>query len=258
MNTDILAKYFGLDGKVALITGSSRGIGYAIAEGLAGAGAHVVLNSRVEADLVAAERRLVEQGLSASHAVFDVTDQAAVRSAVEAVAAEYGRLDIAIGNAGRTLRKPFAETTAKAWADNNALILDACFYLASAVLPHMERLGEGRIIFTGSQLDRVSRPTTSAYTAAKAAVSGLARGIAVELGRRNITCNVLAPGVIATEMTAPILDPEFLAWVGERAPMGRVGRPEDLVGAVLMLAGPGGGYCNGSVVVVDGGLTINA
>ncbi len=257
MNLDILAKYFDLEGKVALVTGSSRGIGYAIAEGVAAAGAHVVLNSRVEADLVAAERRLVAQGLSASHTVFDVTDEAAVRAAVDAVNTEYGRLDIAIGNAGRTLRKPFAETTAKDWADNNALILDACFYLARAALPHMERLGEGRIIFTGSMLDRISRPTTAAYSAAKAAVSGLARGLAVEVGRRGITCNVLAPGVIATEMTAPILDAAFLAWVGERAPMGRVGRPEDLVGAVLMLAGPGGGYCNGSVVVVDGGLTIN-
>jgi gluconate 5-dehydrogenase len=247
---------FSLDGQVALVTGSSRGLGFAMAEALAAHGALVVLNGRDPAALAARVEELLARGLRAEAAPFDVTDGAAATTAVRAVAERHGRLDILVNNAGIQHRAPLLEWADADWERVLGANLSACFRLGRAVAEVMLTQGSGRIINTGSVIAILARPTVHAYVAAKAGLHGLTRSMAAELGRLGVTVDAIAPGYFATEMnTALLADLEFTAWVEQRTPLGRWAKPEEIGGAVVFLAARAGAYVNGHVLAVDGGLS---
>jgi gluconate 5-dehydrogenase len=247
---------FSLDGRTALVTGASRGLGLAMAEGLAEAGATVFLNGRHADTLEAAARKLRDRGIKAEIAPFDVTDHAASHAAVEAIVARMGRLDIVIANAGHTHRAPLPEWTLQAWDRIIAADVTACFFLAQQAAAAMRRHGYGRIIFTTSISAMRGRATIHGYVAAKSALVGIARSLAAELGADGITCNAIAPGFFETEMTAGLLEnPDFVAFVNSRTALRRWGKPRDLAGIAVLLASEAGAYITGQDIAVDGGFT---
>lgn len=250
---------FSLAGKVILITGASRGLGWAMAQAMSAAGGHVVLNGRDPKTLETRAARLRKTGSEVSIAAFDVTDEAAGARAIADIAAEHGSLDVLVANAGIQHREALEDFTTEDFKQVVDTNLTACFTLARAAAAQMRRRGAGRIIMTASIMGQVARPTISAYTAAKGGVMALVKALAVELGPEGITCNAIAPGFIATEMTMALLEnEEFNAWVESRTPLGRWGRPEEIAGAAVFLASPAGAYVNGHVLNVDGGMVINA
>jgi gluconate 5-dehydrogenase len=249
---------FSLSGQVVLVTGASRGLGFAMAEAMAEAGALVVLNGREPATLATAAESLHARGLRAETAAFDVTDFAACAREVAAIGARHGRLDTVVLNAGVNHRKPLLEWQTEDFLRVLNINLIACFVLAREAARVMLPRGAGRIIFTGSIMGIVARPTVHAYAAAKAGLGGMAKTLAVELAPKGITVNVICPGFFDTEMNAPLTqNPEFDAWVKTRCPQGRWARPEEIGGAAVFLASQAGSYVTGHMLVVDGGLSIN-
>lgn len=248
---------FSLEGKVALITGSGQGIGLALAEGLAGAGAHVVLNGRNRAKLEAARDVIAASGRKVSIAPFDVTDHAAVEAGIAAIEAEVGPIDILINNAGMQKRAPFTEFPVDGWHEVMATNLHSVFYVAQAVTRRMVPRGRGKVVNIGSVMSELGRASIVPYTASKGAVKMMTRGLAAELGKHNIQVNAIGPGYFATEINkALIADEAFSAWVSSRTPAGRWGETKELVGAAIFLSSEASNYVNGHLLMVDGGMTV--
>jgi len=247
---------FDLKHKVALVTGASRGLGWAMAESLARAGAHVVLNSRDGAALAARVAQLQAQGLSGEACAFDVTDTAAAEFCVADIATRHGRFDILVANAGINHRAPitgFALADFQRVMDTN---LTSVWVLCRAAAQQMAPRRRGRIIMTGSISAINARATVSAYVASKGAVHALTRQLAVELAPDQVTVNCIAPGFFATEMNTPLLEnQEFNDWVCRRTPAGRWGELGEIGPAAVFLASDEASYVSGLVLTVDGGFT---
>jgi gluconate 5-dehydrogenase len=248
---------FDLSGKVALVTGAYRGLGFAIAQGLARAGASVVLNGRRIQAVEPAARALTAQSLKASTAIFDVTDRDAVRAAVTAIESEHGRIDVLVNNAGIQRRGALAGFSQEDWDDIIATNLTAPFVVSQAVLPGMIARKSGKIVHIASLMSELARPSVVPYTAAKGGVRQLTRGMAVELAPHNIQVNAIAPGYFATEMNRALIDDaEFNAWVCKRTPAGRWGQPDELAGTAVFLASSASNYITGQLLIVDGGMSV--
>ena len=249
----IVVANFDLSGRLALVTGSSRGLGLAIARGLALAGASVLLHGRDVARLKECAESLPN---TAGFLAFDVSDTEATHDAFARIKAEHGRLDILVNNAGVIPRKPLLDTTDADWAaviDSN---LSAYFRMAREAARLMVPAKRGRIIMVSSIMGFVSRPTIPGYITAKSGLHGMTRALAVELAPHGITVNALAPGFFPTDATEVLhKNPDFNALVSTRAPMARWGDPHELEGPVVFLASDASSYMTGHVLVVDGGLT---
>lgn len=248
---------FRLDGKVALVTGSTRGIGWAIARAMAEAGAHVVINGRAVEAVTDRVAELERAGLSASGAAFDVVHVEAARVAVDELATSAGRLDVLVNNAGIQHRAPLAEFEQSDFDAVLAANLRAPFALAQAAAAHMVAARRGRIVNIGSTMGQIARPGVVAYVTSKTGIVGLTRALGVELAASGVTCNSIAPGYIATEMNAALLaDTEFSAMVERRTPAARWGRPEEIAAAAVFFASDEASFVTGQTLLVDGGLTM--
>jgi gluconate 5-dehydrogenase len=247
---------FDLKGKVALVTGASRGLGWAMAKSLAEAGAHVVLNARDAKALAARVAELKAGGLSCEAAAFDVNDTPAAEHCIVDIAARHGRFDVLLANAGINVRSPitdFAQEDFQRVMDTN---FTSVWVLCKAAAREMLPRQRGRIIVTGSMSAINARPGISAYVASKGAVHSLTKQLAVELAPHKITVNCIAPGFFATEMNAPLIgDTNFNAWVCKRTPMGRWGALKEIGPAAVFLASDEASYVSGLIMTVDGGFT---
>jgi gluconate 5-dehydrogenase len=246
------ASLFDLSGRRALITGSSQGIGLALARGLAEAGASVVLNGRDPEKLAAVAAEIP----GAAQLGFDVTDHAAVVEAIDAAEAADGPIDILVNNAGRQHRAPLEEFPPEAFAQLLATNITGVFNVAQACARHMLPRGRGKIVNIASVNAALARATIAPYTATKGAVANLTKGMAADWARHGLNCNAIAPGYMRTPLNEPLWsDPAFNEWLERRTPAGRWGTSEELVGACVFLASDAASFVNGHVLYVDGGLT---
>jgi gluconate 5-dehydrogenase len=252
MSTDL----FKLDGRVALVTGSSQGIGYSIAKGLAQAGAHVVLNGRDKEKLAAARDQLAALGLQISVAPFDVVDQRDVIAAVDVIEERVGPIDILVNNAGTQKRGAFVDYDREDWDHIISTNLSSVFVVAQAVTRKMVPRGRGKIINIASVMSELGRATIAAYTASKGGVKMLTRSLAAELGKHNIQVNAIGPGYFITELNKALVEDEaFSTWLKARTPAGRWGDTDELIGAAVFLSSRASDYVSGHLLMVDGGLT---
>ena len=246
-------KLFDLTGRLALITGSSRGIGRAIAEGYLAAGARVIINGR-DKDAVAAA--VTALGSSALAAPFDVTSSAGVEAAVEKIEKDVGPIDILVNNAGMTKRMPFTELPEADWRQIMATNLDSVFFVTQSVARRMIPRARGKIVNICSVMSELGRPTIAPYTASKGAVKMLTKSMCAEFARHGITANGISPGYFGTELNQALMaDEKFSAWVCARTPAGRWGKVEELQGAAIFLASDASSFVNGHILFVDGGMT---
>jgi len=257
-----MANNFSLEGKVALITGASYGIGYAIAKGLAAAGATIVFNDLKQEFVDKGLASYEKDGIKAHGYVCDVTDEDAVNAFVAQVEREIGTIDILVNNAGIIKRIPMIEMTAAEFRQVIDVDLNAPFIVSKAVIPGMIKKGAGKIINICSMMSEFGRETVSAYASAKGGLKMLTRNIASEYGQYNIQCNGIGPGYIATPQTAPLREPQadgskhpFDTFITEtKTPAGRWGDPEDLAGPAVFLASTASDFVNGQILYVDGGI----
>jgi gluconate 5-dehydrogenase len=243
---------FDIGGQTALVTGSSRGIGLALARGLAEAGCTVVLNGR-DPDRLAEAADAIP---GTRTAVFDVTDGPAVAAGIADVEERVGPLDILVNNAGMQLRAPLLEFTDTDWHRILNTNLTSAFLVGRETARYMTARGHGKIVNICSLQSEVVRPGIAPYAATKGALKMLTKGMCADWGPHGVQVNGLGPGYIETELTRPLVDDEeFSGWVRRRTPAGRWGRTEDLVGGVLFLASPAADFVSGQVLYVDGGMT---
>ena len=247
---------FSLAGKCALITGSSQGIGFALARGMAKAGAMIVLNGRDGAKLDTAAASLRETGAEVATLAFDATDGAAVRAAIDGLEADTGAVDILVNNAGMQHRAPLEEFPAEAFERLLQTNIASVFHVGQSVARHMIGRGRGKIINIASVQTSLARPGIAPYTATKGAVGNLTKGMATDWARHGLQCNAIAPGYFDTPLNAALVaDPDFSGWLSKRTPAGRWGDVEELVGAAIFLSSDASSFVNGHTLYVDGGIT---
>ena len=243
---------FSLKGKRALITGSSQGIGFALAKGLAAAGADVVLNGRDAAKLAEAGAQIA----GAKVLAFDATDHAAVRAAIDGFEANIGAIDILVNNAGMQHRSALEDFPAEAFERLLQTNIASVFHVGQAVARHMIARKAGKIINIASVQTALARPGIAPYTATKGAVGNLTKGMATDWAKYGLQCNAIAPGYFDTPLNAALVaDQDFSAWLEKRTPAGRWGKVEELVGACVFLASAASSFVNGHILYVDGGIT---
>ena len=252
---------FSLEGKVALVTGASHGIGFAIAEAFAAAGATICFNCSNEESRVRAIKAYNEKGIDVHGYVCDVCDEEAVKALVAQIKEEVGVIDILVNNAGIIKRIPMVEMTAEEFRKVVDVDLNAPFIVSKAVIPGMIEKGHGKIINICSMMSELGRETVSAYAAAKGGLKMLTRNICSEYGKYNIQCNGIGPGYIATSQTAPLRERQpdgsrhpFDQFIVSKTPADRWGVVEDLMGPAVFLASDASDFVNGHVLYVDGGI----
>lgn len=256
-----IMKSFSLEGKVALVTGAAYGIGYAIAEAYAKAGAKIAFNCRKQEHLDAAFETYKANGIDAHGYICDVTDEDQVAKMIAEIEKELGSIDILVNNAGIIKRIPMTEMSAEEFRQVIDVDLNAPFILSKAVIPGMLKKGHGKIINICSMMSELGRETVSAYAAAKGGLKMLTKNIASEYGEFNIQCNGIGPGYIATPQTEPLreIQPDgsrhpFDSFIISKTPAARWGTPEDLMGPAVFLASEASDFVNGQILYVDGGI----
>lgn len=256
-----IMKSFSLEGKVALVTGAAYGIGYAIAEAYAKAGAKIAFNCRKQEHLDTALETYKANGIKAHGYICDVTDEEQVAKMIAEIEKELGSIDILVNNAGIIKRIPMTEMTAEEFRQVIDVDLNAPFILSKAVIPGMLKKGHGKIINICSMMSELGRETVSAYAAAKGGLKMLTKNIASEYGEFNIQCNGIGPGYIATPQTEPLreIQPDgsrhpFDSFIISKTPAARWGTPEDLMGPAVFLASEASDFVNGQILYVDGGI----
>jgi len=248
-----MSNLFSLKGRRALVTGSSQGIGFALAKGMVEAGAQVVLNGRDTAKLKAAA---AEIGGNVQMLAFDATDHDTVRAAVDGFEAEHGAIDILVNNAGMQHRTELENFPADAFEKLLQTNVASVFHVGQAVARHMIGRGAGKIINIASVQTALARPGIAPYTATKGAVANLTKGMATDWAKHGLQCNAIAPGYFDTPLNAALVaDPEFTTWLEKRTPAGRWGNVDELVGACVFLASNASSFVNGHTLYVDGGIT---
>jgi gluconate 5-dehydrogenase len=246
---------FDLSGSTALISGSSRGLGLAIAEGLGKAGANLILNGRAGSTLSQAAEDLRTRGYTVHEAAFDVTDEAAIKATFERFDSEGIAIDILVNNAGIQHRQPMVELALADWQRVIDVNLTSAFLMGREAALRMIPRGRGKIINIGSLTSELARATVTPYTVAKGGIKMLTRGMAAEWAKSGIQANAIGPGYMLTDMNEALVnDPKFDAWVKSRTPAGRWGKPEELVGTAVFLASSASDYVNGQIIYVDGGM----
>jgi gluconate 5-dehydrogenase len=247
---------FDLTGSRALVTGSSQGIGFALARGLAEHGASIVLNGRDRAKLETAAGQLKETGATVSVSDFDVTEAEAVKRGVDAIEAEVGAIDILVNNAGMQFRSPLEDFPIDRWEQLLKTNVSSVFYVGQAVARHMIGRGQGKIVNIASVQSELARPGIAPYTATKGAVKNLTRGMCADWAKHGLQINAIAPGYFKTPLNQALVDSqEFSSWLEKRTPAGRWGDVEELVGAAVFLSSKASSFVNGHTLYVDGGIT---
>lgn len=247
---------FSLHGKRALITGSTQGIGYTLAKGLAEAGAEIILNGRNADKLNTAAQALAEQGATVYSLAFDATEHSTVKQCIDNFEADTGAIDILVNNAGMQHRTPLEEFDAAAFEHLMQTNVSSVFNVGQAVAKHMIKRGHGKIINIASVQTALARPGIAPYTASKGAVANLTKGMTTDWAKYGLQVNALAPGYFDTPLNEALVnDPEFSDWLCKRTPTGRWGQLEELVGACVFLASGASSFVNGQTLYVDGGIT---
>ncbi len=247
---------FSLKTKRALVTGSSQGIGLALAEGLARAGASVILNGRDLAKLSSAKASLEAKGIICSAAQFDVTSEDEVGTAISYIESQRGPIDILVNNAGMQFRTPLEDFPLAKWRELMRVNVESAFIVGKAVARGMIARNAGKIINISSVQSELGRPTIAPYTATKGAIKMLTKGMCADWAKHGLQINAIGPGYFKTPLNQALVDnPEFSAWLEKRTPAGRWGTVDELIGAVVFLASPASSFVNGHILYVDGGIT---
>jgi len=251
----VLQELFGLQGKIALITGSSQGLGLVLARGLGKAGVTVVLNGRNEEKLHKAVAELSEEGLTVHGCAFDVTDSTQIREKISVLEQDVGPIDILVNNAGIQRRAPLETFEESAWRELIETNLTGVFLVTRQVVQGMIARKSGKIINICSLQSEVGRVTIAPYTASKGGLKMLTKAMATDWGKYNIQINAIGPGYFITKMTKPLVEnPQFDSWLKSRTPMERWGDPSELIGTVIFLASRASSFITGQIIYVDGGI----
>jgi gluconate 5-dehydrogenase len=249
-------KIFDLAGRTALVTGSSRGLGRAMAEGLAEAGAAIILNGTDAAKVAAAALEMRTEGHTVHEAPFNVTDEAAITTAFERLDAEGIDVDILVNNAGIQFRRPMVDLATEDWRRVIETNLTSAFVIGREAARRMIRRSHGKIINIGSLTSQLARATVAPYTVAKGGIKMLTQAMTAEWAGSGIQANAIGPGYMLTDMNQALVDdPAFNAWVIGRTPARRWGKPDELIGTVIFLASPASDYVSGQIIYVDGGMS---